>query len=155
MDDHSFVEVVNQCATLERLLDAAAWAEHNLEGFLVRICNPTTSSSTEADDHDLVLADPSGNVAKFEVCDVTSAKDGNRKELKDLCSLGVLDPDGADVSCWPTARVFLVVSPEFAVRMRKSNRHGLKRGVFHYREHVTPVGDTRVFEVARGPQGEG
>ena len=30
VDDHSFAEVVNQFATRERLLDAAAWAEHAL-----------------------------------------------------------------------------------------------------------------------------
>src|SRR4051794_21678107 len=30
--DHSFIEVVNQCATLERLLDALAWASTEASG---------------------------------------------------------------------------------------------------------------------------
>ena len=72
---HRFAEVVNQCATLERLIDALVWAQAcpNLDGALAVVCNPTTSSAQRAkdgpkddDDHDLVLRDPSGLRWKFE-----------------------------------------------------------------------------------------
>ena len=86
---HSFAEVVNQCATLERLIDALVWAQAcpDLAGALAVACNPTTSSARRAnegprddDDHDLVLRDASGVRWKFEVSDVASTKDGNGKE---------------------------------------------------------------------------
>ena len=47
-------------------------------------------------------------------------------------------------------RLFLVVSSEFAGRLRRHTRHGLKLGKFHYRE-VKHDGATRMFEVCKGP----
>ncbi len=155
VDVHSFAEVVNQCATLERLLDAVSWAETEFGDHLVQLCNPTTSSNKkDPDDHDLVLVAANGTVAKFEVGDVASTKDSNRKELKDLCSLGALKADGSDALTWPSARLFLVVSSEFATRLRRPDRHGLKRGSFHYRNHDLEGCDTVIFEVVRGPRAE-
>jgi hypothetical protein len=151
--DHSFAEIVNQCATLERLLDALRWAEtagSGLREYHVLLCNPTTSSSAGLDDHDLVLRGPRGECAKFEVSDVASVKDGNGKEEKDLRSLGCLSKDGGDPTAWPEGRVFLVVGPEFATRLRKATRHGLKRGAFHYVEFKAPDSDTSLFEVRPG-----
>lgn len=155
LKEHSFIEVVNQCATLERLLDALSWAstrESGLaDGRVVR-CNPTTSSSQEEDDHDLVVELPNGSLAKFEVSDVASDRDGNGKEEKDLATLGVMLPAGAkdrfDV-VWPNGRLFLVVSTEFAERLRRPTRHGLRAKKFHYRE-VKSEGQTRIFEVGKG-----
>lgn len=123
---HNLAEVVNQCATMERLLDALAWAQTPASGlshFHVVRCHPTTSSvaAGAGADHDLVLAGPKGQAAWFEVSDVASADDGNRKEEKDLRSLGLLrdgrGPERCQVS-WPEARVFLVVSAEFYERLR-------------------------------------
>ncbi len=93
--EHNLVEVVNQCATMERLIDALGWAqtEPSLMEYLVERCHPTTSSSRgDEEDHDLVLVAPDDPEAKakFEVSDVASEKDGNGKEKKDLESLGVL-----------------------------------------------------------------
>lgn len=114
-------------------------------------CNPTTSSApleqgrkTEAD-HDLVLVDREGARWSFEVSDVASERDGNGKEKKDLASLGIPMAEGEG---WPPGRCFLVVSAEFAERLRKPSRHGLGRGVFHYVEHTH--GTTTLFEVCRG-----
>ncbi len=126
-DHHSLAEVVNQCATMERLLDALAWARTDASGlsaFHVVRCHPTTGSAAsdvEAPDNDLILAAPDGRAARFEVSNVASASDGNRKEERDLRSLGLLrEGRGAeryDVR-WLDARVFLVVSSEFAGRLR-------------------------------------
>lgn len=124
---HSLAEVVNQCATMERLLDALAWARTDASGLNalhVARCHPTTGSAAsdaETPDNDLILAAPDGRAARFEVSDVASMSDGNRKEERDLRSLGVLrEGKGAERFDlrWPDARVFLVVSSEFAGRLR-------------------------------------
>ena len=156
--NHSFVEVMNQCATLERLIDTLTWtaAHDELHGAVVTRCNPTTSSAPrpkdtprDADDHDLVLRDQAGLRWRFEVSDVASENDGNGKEKKDLMSLGILRP-GAEIPGWPDGRHFLVVSSEFARRLQKPTRHGLRLGLFHY-VPVKHEGDTRIFEVRTGP----
>jgi hypothetical protein len=96
VENQRLAEVVNQCATIERLLDALLWArsEPSLQGYAVERCHPTTGSSEgDDDDHDLVLVEEGSpeRKAKFEVSDVAGAKDGNNKEKKDLASLGVLE----------------------------------------------------------------
>lgn len=135
---HSFAEVVNQCATMERLLDALAWAQTEASGlraWTVAVCHPTTSSTADAAaDHDLVLAGPAGQAAWFEVSDVASVHDGNGKEEKDLRSLGLLGGGTGAARCgvtWPPARVFLVVSTEFATKLwRRRWKHLTYREVF-------------------------
>jgi hypothetical protein len=157
-EEHNLVEVMNQCATMERLLDALEWAqgaESMLNESLVERCHPTTSSSySDEDDHDLVLVGPDGTKAKFEISDVSGAKDGNNKEKKDLISLGVLrQGKGKEVfpNEWPKGRLFLVVSEEFASRLRKPGRAWLKGTPphCHYNE-LTAHGKTRIFEVGKG-----
>ena len=126
--DHNLGEVVNQCATMERLLDALSWArtEPSLNGYVVERCHPTTgSSSRDVDDHDLVLVreDALDRKAKFEVSDVVSGKDGNNKEKKDLASLGVLRRGSLQpADGWPAGRLFLVVSEEFCAWLTRRRR---------------------------------
>lgn len=102
--EHSLAEVVNQCATMERLLDALAWAQtpaSGLDSFHVVRCHPTTSSAAAGvgADHDLVLTSPEGRAAWFEVSDVANSDDGNRKEEKDLRSLGLLRDGSGPERC--------------------------------------------------------
>lgn len=55
---HNFVEVLNQCANLERLLDTLAWLEEqeDFAAYEVELCHPTTSSQAGTPgDNDLVL----------------------------------------------------------------------------------------------------
>ncbi len=124
-DQHSLAEVMNQCATMERLLDALAWVQTDASGlstFNVAVCHPTTSSAgDDTTDNDLILTALDGQCARFEVSDVASSSDGNHKEERDLRSLGVLsDGNGAKrfELTWPADRVFLVVSTEFALKLR-------------------------------------
>lgn len=125
LKDHNLAEVVNQCATVERLLDALQWArsELSLQGYVVERCHPTTGSSKgDDDDHDLVLVknDSPKLKVRFEVSDVVGAKDGNNKEKKDLASLGVLKKGSLQpVDEWPAGRLFLVVSKEFSGRLTR------------------------------------
>lgn len=158
IDRHSFAEVVNQCATLERLIDALTWVSGlaALQGAVVVTCNPTTSSSPRAatnyrpEDHDLVLKCAAGTSWKFEVSDVASDQDSNEKEVKDLTSLGLLPrAKSAHWPEWPSGRCHLVVSSEFASRLRDHKRHGVGAGKFHYLG-VGACGDTRIFEVCPG-----
>jgi len=79
-----FAELVNQLATVERLLDALAWAKS--EGAThVASCDPTTSSNG----HDLVLlgngAVPWGVVEASDVANPSG--NGNRKMEKDIDGL--------------------------------------------------------------------
>lgn len=119
--DQPLGEVINQCATVERLLDALTWVTQQSGGDCAKVllCHPTASSSKSENapdpsgenvDHDLIVR-VNGEQWRFEVSDVANAdRDGNRKEAKDLKSLGYeLDESP------PTdgARRFLVVSKEF------------------------------------------
>jgi hypothetical protein len=150
------VEVINQCATLERLLDALAWATS--AGFTkVRCCHPTTSSNKAGQEHDndlIVSTDDGAVTARFEVSDVVGEKDGNRKERKDLVSLGVLlERKGSDClnKCWrPTEneRIFLVVSKEFAAGLLKRKPLWIKDKHCSYR--AVEQGATWVIEIC-GP----
>jgi hypothetical protein len=127
------IEIINQAATLERLMDALRWAMSEGSGlsrYRIQLCHPTTSSDAlatpSAPDHDLVLSCPSGARALFEVSDVASPSDGNRKEEKDLRSLGLLvEGQGEEkfrVRDWPEGRLFLVVSPEWKARLQRKSR---------------------------------
>ena len=128
---HPLGEVINQCATIERLLDAMAWIAQQPGGAeaVVRLCHPTASSNKTSDqkpdgvaDHDLVV-EVAGQQWRFEVSDVANDKnDGNRKEAKDLDSLecGIdqnLPDDGV--------RRFLVVSSEFGRLLKR--KHATRR----------------------------
>lgn len=146
-EEHSFAEVMNQCATIERLLDALEWimSETAFDRWTVEVCHPTTSSSTPKDrarENDLVLESPEGARARFEVSDVASEKDGNKKLVSDLTSLGVTSAQNEQPPRWPDSRLFVVVSDDFAAYVEK-------RGTVRYRLVRLPrqLEDTVIFEV--------
>lgn len=120
--EHNLVEVVNQCATVERLLDALQWAasaESGLAASWVRTCHPTTGSESSRDaiDHDLVLTNGEEIVACFEVSDVVGSNDSNSKLARDLRSLGVMLADSKHAVAaheWPPHRCFVVMSSSHA-----------------------------------------
>ncbi len=154
--EHNLVEVLNQCATMERLLDALDWAQtaaSGLDDYTVERCHPTTSSAQIAGkkvllDNDLVLIGPDGTTARFEVSDVVSEADGNRKERRDRESLGVPDlpaDQSGSATVWPAGRVFLVVSETFAKVLRP--KCVPKKGRPYRYVEVKADGPTRVFEV--------
>lgn len=158
---HNMIEVLNQCATLERLLDALEWAsraESSLAAFTVTKCHPTTSSDKSGatkGDHDLVLTGPNGETAHFEVSDVAGEKDGNRKESRDLISLGVLTGTKENpqlASSWPCSRLFMVVSREFAMGLLKRQPKWKVQGHCHYLEHRASD-STAIIEVCQGLAG--
>jgi len=150
-EKHSFAEVVNQCATMERLLDALRWSHKALPGYMVKVCHPTTSASKAGAnrDNDLILVGPDGELCCFEVSDVAASKDGNRKETKDLISLGVLDAEKKQLP-WPAGRLFLVVSKEFWEHLSSRKRRVHKQRQFHYVQRDGGETSTRIIEVVEG-----
>lgn len=79
-------EVVNQLATMTRLLDAMTWALSVAPDARVVHCNPTTSSVGS----DLDIETNEGDRLAFEVSD-TIARNANRKIVKDIGTLLQLD----------------------------------------------------------------
>ena len=171
VENQKLAEIINQAANIERLIDALRWAQEDSSGlsnYRVYVCHPTTSSGRNdeakaANDHDLVLIGPNGELAKFEVSDVASLRDGNRKEEKDLIRLGVLTAgEGEDkfkVSFWPSGRVFLVVSSDWIRRIADRKRRWVQKrtheGVmipphieFERKKIKSPTG---IFEIKKGP----
>lgn len=143
-------EVINQCATVERLLDAMTWILSIDPSAELVLCHPTTSSRPgKLTDNDLIVA-ISGELWKFEVSDVvSSSSDGNSKELKELRSLGVIEQSGNQwfvATPRPEGRHFLVTSAEFSKRLLRPTRHLLKTGQLTYTLANTPI-ETAVIEV--------
>ena len=149
--DQSLTEVINQCATVERLLDAINWILHTTNNATLVLCHPTTSSGGSGPhDNDLVIQ-ANGEYWCFEISDIANgAEDSNQKELKDLLSLGVvasLRPK--KLSEVPhLGRKFLVVSTEFAQRLMEPKRHFLKTGELRY-QNFSAGPTTQVLEVLR------
>jgi hypothetical protein len=142
------------------------------------LCHPTTSSNNKSgkncavssgespnaesngkavEDNDLIL-EKLGAKAYFEVSDVGCDDDGNRKEEKDLISLGFLIKGKGkakfSIKNWPLGRRFLVVSPQWVDRLNKPSRAWLKKNVnqpAHLRYQKMPFsGKTGIFEVLQG-----
>jgi hypothetical protein len=158
VSEHNMIEIINQCATMERLLDALAWAcqpGSGLSESMVARCHPTTSSTPsnaeqETPDNDLVLVGQDGSIARFEVSDVTGRQDSNRKEERDLISLGVLHRgrgmgDERFVASWPAARLFLVVSQEFSHVLLKPGKRWYRRCFVYH--SVFCNGHTNILEM--------
>ena len=164
--EHSITEVYNQCANVERLIDAVKWCLSPASKFsdgLGLACHPTTSSGKVKpthEDHDLVVRGADGQLGYFEVSDVASSRDGNFKEGKDLVRLGLLRPVAGkrgtfehDGIQWPCARLFLVVSEEFAEYLFQTKRSWRKGPEPHIRyEHRSQPGPTRILEILPGNQ---
>ena len=89
--EKALTEVINQRATVERLLDAINWILRTSNNATLVLCHPTTSSGGSGlHDNDLV-GETKGEYWCFEISDVANgAGDGNQKELKGLLSLSVL-----------------------------------------------------------------
>lgn len=129
-------------ATIERLLGTLQWAarQPGLGAVIVGECHPTTSDRPEA--NDLVLAEPTSNrtLALFEVCDVASRGDGNKKERESLAKLRCAETVPED-----GVRRFLGTSPEFArflVSPRRRARH------YSYLAHLSDDGlETAILEI--------
>ena len=164
------IEVINQTATIERLMDCLRWTMTHPSGlsrYKIQLCHPTTSSDADGKDdgldHDLVLADSAGTTAIFEVSDVASSKDGNRKAEKDLRSLGVLEEGKGEekfrVRDWPSSRLFLVVSSEWKPRLQNKRRKWVQNRKVKDRRippHLVITlkpweSQTGIFEIERGP----
>jgi hypothetical protein len=163
--EHSITEVYNQCANVERLIDAVKWCLSPASKFsdgLGLACHPTTSSNkfkpADYEDHDLVVQGVDGQLGYFEVSDVASNKDGNFKEGKDLVRLGLLRPVAGQRGTfehggieWPRARLFLVVSEEFAEYLCRTERSWRKGPEPHIRyEDRSQGGSTRILEILPG-----
>jgi hypothetical protein len=104
-------EVVNQIATVERLIGALTWAE--TAGFTeVRRCHPTTSSG----DHDLVVESTDRLLGVFEVSDVSGVSgNGNQKMAADIRTLVTCRCD----FCERAAKKYLATSPTSAEWLRR------------------------------------
>ena len=144
--DYNITEIYNLCANLERLIDAMTWVQQNqdLNGYEVKICHPM--GVTQHNDLELsTQANPNAIKARFEVSDVVGSNDGNDKEERELTRLGIFNPN------WPDAQLFLVVSEDFAPRLRLTDkaRNQTSNPCCHYHE-VKTEGATRIFEVAKG-----
>lgn len=100
-------ELLNICATVERLLDALGWAIENGWAQSVLECSPTTSGV--AGPSDIRTRGVEGE-AWFEVSDVVSARDGNRKLQTDLARLELATAGVA---------TFLVTSPSWERRIQR------------------------------------
>lgn len=149
---HNLVEVINQTATIERLLDVLLWTqtpESGLRQFRrVLVCHPCTSSASSSAswENDLVLADSDGQEARFEISDVVSKEDGNQKHRKDLIRLHVIDNNSA-LCAPPSARCFVAVSEEFAAYVRSCQPSWKSIGCTY--AEIKKNGTTRIFEILR------
>ena len=109
-----FSELVNQLATIERLLEALDWSVvRGLEEVVA--CHPTTSSGA----HDLVARGEGPSVCVFEVSDVAGASgDANQKMAKDLRNLARC----ACIYCSEGAEKYLATSPTSGDWLSKLNQ---------------------------------
>lgn len=126
-EKHPISELLNICATVERLLDGLAWAIENGWAQSVIECNPSTSGVVAPPD--LRTRGVEGE-AWFEVSDVVLARDGNRKLQQDLDRLQASPPGVA---------TFLVTSPSWEARI----------GVRSFPYWKIPPEDTIVARVLR------
>ncbi|MDA8360202.1 MAG: hypothetical protein M0Z95_28765 [Actinomycetota bacterium] len=102
-------ELLNQLATVERLIDALGWAKtQNMTH--VEECHPTTSrGAKETCSHDLVVTNKVDKMV-FEVSDVAGDGNANRKMVKDLATLSNCNCNCTGPGDRP-ARKLLAVSP--------------------------------------------
>ena len=119
-DAQSLVEIINQLANIERLIDALIWARDN-GATTVMQCNPTTSS----EGHDLVVSG-SGGVSVFEISDTMSTY-SDAKVKKDLDTLF----DRECEYCREPHKSFLVISEEASEYLPKDGYETSKGNPIH------------------------
>lgn len=117
--EEKFGEVVNMAATVERLIDTIEWfsVQPESKDYSIGECHPSTSNDLNG--NDLVIVDPNKKITiRCEVCDVASSNAGsNKKEAKDIRSLGCNDSvplDGVDR--------YISTSKEFAIALASPQR---------------------------------
>lgn len=109
-----FAELVNQLATVERLLDVFIWLRSAHGDPHVVACHPTTSSNAAIGlaglpDHDLVVSRLQAPMMAVEVFDVVAVKrDSNRKLAGDLDRLN------HSLQIWPDLEAFAAMPRERA-----------------------------------------
>ena len=133
-------EIVNQMATVERMLECFEWilsSESRLASCWVDVCHPTTSSGD--DDNDLVLFDKMGGtcVARFECSDVMGQKDSNGKSRRDIQSL-------MNASHSERERLFVVTSEELGDLIARRFDQAVRA------VHSPDLKRTRVIEIIQG-----
>ncbi|VTS00978.1 unnamed protein product [Gemmata massiliana] len=157
--EHNFIEVINQASTLGRMADALKWflGSDDFRSVPVVACHPTTSSVTNSateTDNDLMLGEaPDRVIAAAEVSDVIRANPNNNKVVKDLCSLGALLDSEVPFrrgQVLGTRRLFLVVSEELELYIRKGNVLREIKQLCHLRP-TSIMGDTRIIELSTAP----
>ncbi len=141
-------EVVNMVATLERLIAAIEWFQTQAAFKDLRVveCHPSTSSAKGS--NDLMLAgDDRRIVVRCEVCDVASkVASQNRKESKDLKSLGCTQGVPND-----GVRRFICTSPEFAGALQGVKRDRGKSPHRYRGVSLGDPGDTVLLELDPAP----
>ena len=106
-DAHTFGEIVNQVAGLERLLDGLEWFAAEMPQGRVLSCHPSTSSAVGEND---ITLSASGEVFRIEVFDIAGGKIINDKLNKTLKTFGL-------ESGWVSGRLLIVVSASVAPRI--------------------------------------
>lgn len=151
-ETHSLTEVINQCATIERLMDALVWADSNLPKYQLLRCHPTTSSQkvepSDIPDNDIVLINEQGRLARFEVSDISGDHSATKKIGKELSSLGAPLKDKIRCDNPFHGLLFIVVSAELGERLRRRTEAYFKRYQPHFRYQEYPCTETTcIFEI--------
>jgi hypothetical protein len=107
-------EMINQCATMERLLALLEWLNTSSEyaRYKIDCCHPTTSS-TDGENGLVLIAPVTGEKVRFEVWDCVAKKVNNDKLKKSLAKLQAGNQQ--------SDRFFLVVSSELVPILTKKN----------------------------------
>jgi hypothetical protein len=135
-DSHNFIEVVNQLAGMERLLDGLRWFAEDHPAARVLSCHPSTSSARGEND---VVVKSAEELFRVEVFDIVGDKIINNKLNKSLASFGF-------GSAWVPGRLMLFVSASVSARL-------LPRVPSSIGYHFSPMHlgtRTHVFEVVHG-----
>jgi hypothetical protein len=148
-DSERLIEIISQCATVERLLDVLRWARQNVEfrSTEIVVCNPTTGSGctsdkleipTELKKLDLVLK-IADKYAFFEVSDNIGAARA-KKEATEIESL----LKARRLEAYKCSDCYRVMSKEAATYAKRSGR---AQAAFTYRAVPTPGQETVVLRV--------
>jgi hypothetical protein len=116
---HNFVEVVNQVAGLERLIDGLRWFATWRPHAHVISCHPSTSSAPG--DNDVIVSE-GGETFRIEVFDIAGTKVTNRKLPRTLQAFGL-------GTSWVAGRLLVFVSASVAPDIGPLTRGA---GTYHF-----------------------